>query len=122
MYKRLTPCIFIERGKAVQWFDDRTVIADDVMELARHYNERGADELIIFDLSDSDEEHDETINLLHQCKHFFICIPLLRHNCFFLSQHQILDKNAAKMPSRHISSISKSHKYLSIQVFNPSPA
>lgn len=63
MYKRLTPCIFIERGKAVQWFDDRTVIADDVMELARHYNERGADELIIFDLSDSDEEHDETINL-----------------------------------------------------------
>ena len=67
MYKRLTPCIFIERGKAVQWFDDRTVIADDVMELARHYNERGADELIIFDLSDSDEEHDETINLLkHQ--------------------------------------------------------
>ena len=55
MYKRLTPCIFIERGKAVQWFDDRTVIADDVMELARHYNERGADELIIFDLSDSDE-------------------------------------------------------------------
>lgn len=47
MYKRLTPCIFIERGKAVQWFDDRTVIADDVMELARHYNERGADELII---------------------------------------------------------------------------
>ena len=36
MYKRLTPCIFIERGKAVQWFDDRTVIADDVMELARH--------------------------------------------------------------------------------------
>jgi len=56
MYKRLTPCIFIERGKAVQWFDDRTVIADDVMELARHYNERGADELIIFDLSDSDED------------------------------------------------------------------
>ena len=44
----------------MQWFDDRTVIADDVMELARHYNERGADELIIFDLSDSDEEHDET--------------------------------------------------------------
>ena len=64
MYKRLTPCIFIERGKAVQWFDDRTVIADDVMELARHYNERGADELIIFDLSDSDEEHDVELVLV----------------------------------------------------------
>ena len=76
MYKRLTPCIFIERGKAVQWFDDRTVIADDVMELARHYNERGADELIIFDLSDSDEEHDETINLLKQINRA-ISIPMI---------------------------------------------
>ena len=76
MYKRLTPCIFIERGKAVQWFDDRTVIADDVMELARHYNERGADELIIFDLSDSDEEHDETINLLKQINRA-ISIPMV---------------------------------------------
>ena len=76
MYKRLTPCIFIERGKAVQWFDDRTVIADDVMELARHYNERGADELIIFDLSDSDEEHDETINFLKQINRA-ISIPMV---------------------------------------------
>ena len=76
MYKRLTPCIFIERGKAVQWFDDRTVIADDVMELARHYNERGADELIIFDLSDSDEEHDETISLLKQINRA-ISIPMV---------------------------------------------
>ena len=76
MYKRLTPCIFIERGKAVQWFDDRTVIADDAMELARHYNERGADELIIFDLSDSDEEHDETINLLKQINRA-ISIPMV---------------------------------------------
>ena len=40
MYKRLTPCIFIERGKAVQWFDDRTVIADDVMELCQSIYDR----------------------------------------------------------------------------------
>lgn len=60
----------------MQWFDDRTVIADDVMELARHYNERGADELIIFDLSDSDEEHDETINLLKQINRA-ISIPMI---------------------------------------------
>ena len=50
-YKRLTPCILIENGKAVKWFDDRTVIADDVVSLAKHYGERGADELIVFDLS-----------------------------------------------------------------------
>ena len=54
-YKRLTPCIFIRGGKAVKWFDDRDVLSDDVIGLAKQYSERGADELIVFDLSDSDE-------------------------------------------------------------------
>ena len=57
-YKRLTPCIFIDGGKAVQWFDDRTLLSDDVVGLAKQYCDRGADELIVFDLSASDEEHD----------------------------------------------------------------
>ena len=51
-YKRLTPCIFIDKGKAVTWFDDRSVLSDDVIALAKHYNEKGADELIVFNLSD----------------------------------------------------------------------
>ena len=34
-YKRLTPCIFIRGGKAVKWFDDRDVLADDVIGLAK---------------------------------------------------------------------------------------
>ncbi len=53
-YKRLTPCIFIDGGKAVTWFDNRTVVAADVVALAKYYSEMGADELIIFDLSNSD--------------------------------------------------------------------
>ena len=44
-YKRLTPCIFIDGGKAVKWFDDREVIADDVVSLARHYGDMGADDI-----------------------------------------------------------------------------
>ena len=28
-YKRLTPCIFIEKGKAIKWFDDHTVVSDE---------------------------------------------------------------------------------------------
>ena len=63
-YKRLTPCIFIDGGKAVQWFDDRTLLSDDVVSLAKQYCDRGADELIVFDLSTSDEEHDEAIDLI----------------------------------------------------------
>lgn len=75
-YKRLTPCIFIEKGNAVAWFHDHTVISEDVVELAKHYNDKGADELIVFDLSDSDEEHDECIELLKQI-HRAISIPII---------------------------------------------
>lgn len=63
-YKRLTPCIFIDHGKAVKWFDDRTLITEDVIALAKQYSERGADELIVFDLSSSDEDHEEAIGLM----------------------------------------------------------
>ena len=75
-YKRLTPCIFIRGGKAVKWFDDRTVVSDDVIELAKQYSEKGADELIVFDLSDSDEEHDESIDLIKKI-HRVISIPMI---------------------------------------------
>jgi len=60
-YKRLIPCIFIKDGKAVRWIDDPTVVSKDVIELAKYYSDHGADELIVLDLSDSDEDHiDET--------------------------------------------------------------
>ena len=75
-YKRLTPCIFIDGGKAVKWFDDREVIADDVVSLARHYGDMGADELIIFDLSNSDEEHEESIDLMKRINRV-ISIPMV---------------------------------------------
>lgn len=75
-YKRLTPCIFIDGGKAVKWFDDRSVVADDVIELAKQYSEKGADELIVFDLSSSDEEHDESIDLIRKISRV-ISIPMI---------------------------------------------
>ena len=36
-YKRLIPCILIADGEAVKWFDDREVIAHDVVRLAKEY-------------------------------------------------------------------------------------
>ncbi len=75
-YKRLTPCIFIEDGKAVKWFDDPTPVSDDVVGLAKHYSEKGADELIVFDLSDSDEGHDESIDLIRKINRV-ISIPMI---------------------------------------------
>ena len=63
-YKRLIPCIFILGGKAVKWFDDPTVISEDVIALAKEYSDNGADELLVFDLSSTDQDHDESIELM----------------------------------------------------------
>lgn len=75
-YKRLIPCIFIAAGKAVRWFDDRTVIAEDAVELAKRYSDSGADELIVFDLSDYADEHDEAIDLMKRMNRV-IRIPMV---------------------------------------------
>ncbi len=75
-YKRLTPCIFIDGGKAVRWFDDSTIISDDVVSLAKHYSGMGADELIVFDLSNSDEDHEESVGLMKQINRV-INIPMV---------------------------------------------
>lgn len=75
-YKRLTPCILIDGGKAVKWFDDSLVISDDVVALAKHYCDRGADELIVFDLSSSDDDHEEAIELMRKINRV-ISIPMV---------------------------------------------
>ena len=63
-YKHIIPCIFLYEGKAVKWFDDKTVLHDDAVGLAKFYYENGADALLVFDLSNSDADHDEHINLM----------------------------------------------------------
>ena len=62
--KKLIPCIFIQHGKAVKWFNNSEILADDVVELAQRYSESGADELIVFDLSETDDDHDVAIDLM----------------------------------------------------------
>ena len=75
-YKRLIPCILIADGEAVKWFDDREVIAHDVVKLAKEYSDRGADELLVFNLAESEEENDENIDLLRQINRM-IKIPMI---------------------------------------------
>ena len=75
-YKRLIPCIFIDGGKAVKWFNDRTVISEDVIGLAKYYSDHGADELLVLDLSDSDEDHEEAIDLMRRMNRV-IRIPMV---------------------------------------------
>ena len=63
-YKKLIPCIFIDEGKAVKWFDNREVLSENVVSLAKYYSDHGADELFVFDLSSSDEEHEQAIAIM----------------------------------------------------------
>lgn len=74
-YKKLIPSIFIHQGKAVKWFDNMEVLTDDVVGLAKKYSESGADELIVFDLSTTDKEHDHAIDLMKKINRL-IRIPM----------------------------------------------
>ena len=75
-YKRLIPCIFIAEGRAVRWFHDQEVISEDVVSLAKYYSDHGADELLVFDLSESDDDHEEAINLMRRINQV-IRIPMV---------------------------------------------
>lgn len=75
-YKRLIPCIFIAGGKVVKWVNDKTVLCEDAVKLARYYSDHGADELLVFDLSDSDEDHNNSIDLMRKINRN-ISIPMV---------------------------------------------
>lgn len=60
--KRLIPCLYLESGRAVTGFGQRNLFGDgDVEALAGFYSENGADELLVFDFSSGDEEHEKAI-------------------------------------------------------------
>ena len=74
-FKRVIPCIFIQQGKAVKWFDNYELIDEDVIALAKGYCASGADGIMIFDLSTNDEEHDLTIDLIKKiCREVSVSI------------------------------------------------
>lgn len=75
-YKRLIPCIFLYRGKAVKWFDNFEILAEDPVKLAKAYSDHGADELLVFDLSTSDDEHDSAIDIMKKINRI-IRIPMV---------------------------------------------
>ena len=55
--------IYLKNGQAVRGIEDHTPLAD-VIELAKLYNDNGIDKIIIFDLSDDDEEHEKNIHTI----------------------------------------------------------
>ncbi len=66
MKKKLIPCIYLKNEKAVAFFSDNTIVEDDPLKLCQRFCDNGADELLIFDLSKSDEDHEKALSLIKE--------------------------------------------------------
>ena len=62
--KNIVATIYLKNGQAVKGMDDHTLLVEDVFALARLYNDSGIDKIIIFDLSEDDEEHEKNIQTI----------------------------------------------------------
>lgn len=64
--KKFIPCIYLYQGKAVRSLEDTTVTEENPLKLVQLYNENNADELIVFDMSHGDEEHEAALDILKE--------------------------------------------------------
>ena len=63
-YKKFIPCIYLYKGNAVKGFDDRTILDTNPAALGRFYGDNNADELIVYDMSEGDAEHEEALDIV----------------------------------------------------------
>lgn len=65
-YKKIVPCIYLKNKKAMFGLGDENILSENPIALAREYSNCGADELLIFDLSTTDAEHEESLGLIKE--------------------------------------------------------
>lgn len=65
-YKRFIACIYLYHTHAVKSLKDTTIVDTNPIKLAKYYSENNIDELIIFDMSQTSEEHDEALDLIKE--------------------------------------------------------
>ena len=66
MNKKLVAALFLYEKEAIAGFVNLTVISKDPITLAKMYSEKHADELIVFDLSMGDKEHEEALDIIKE--------------------------------------------------------
>ena len=64
--KKFVPCIYLYREHAVKSLTDTTIVETDPIRLVHLYNENSADELIVFDMSEGDEEHEANLDMMKE--------------------------------------------------------
>lgn len=65
-YKKLVPCIYLYKGNAVKSLSDITIVDTNPVNLAKFYSDNNADELLIFDMSNGDTEHEEALDIIKE--------------------------------------------------------
>jgi phosphoribosyl-ATP pyrophosphohydrolase/phosphoribosyl-AMP cyclohydrolase len=66
MTKKFTPCIYLFNGHAVRGLDDTAIVDTDPVRLAGYYSENNADELIVFDMSEDDAQHEAALDIMKE--------------------------------------------------------
>lgn len=65
--KKLAPCLYMLEGQAVTGWGQKNLFEDgDLLRLARHYSDSGADLLLVFDFSSTDQEHEDAVGRLRE--------------------------------------------------------
>lgn len=62
--KKIIPCIYLYNKTAVKGLKDLTLVDADPLSLAKFYANNSADALLVFDMSSSDEEHEEALDII----------------------------------------------------------
>lgn len=66
MFKKLISCLYLYNGKAFLDKNRSDIISNDPVTLAKYFSDNGADEIIIFDLSKEDVEHEASIGMIKE--------------------------------------------------------
>ncbi len=64
--KKFTACIYLYHGHAVTNLTDMTIVDTDPVRLAKYYSDNNIDELIVFDMSNGDAEHEEALDIIKE--------------------------------------------------------
>jgi phosphoribosyl-AMP cyclohydrolase / phosphoribosyl-ATP pyrophosphohydrolase len=66
MIKKLVTCLYLKDGKTLENLKSSNIVSQNPVQLAKYYSDNGSDEIIIFDLSNTDQEHDQSIGIIKE--------------------------------------------------------
>lgn len=66
MIQKIIPCVYLKNECLVAGFDNNSIIADNPVEYCSLLNAKGADGIIVFDLSDDDVSHENALLMIRK--------------------------------------------------------